>query len=135
MKEIFGEILALYFASKDVHYLALLKNRWDIHKMTDEIASDLISWLDDIQEIQFLPLDKDFMCSREIFEIALKYAPEKPSDIKTGFNNLTKLINDILNKITKEFDKYPVGTENLIGGFAQELQKKIGFLGKEFKEN
>ena len=127
MEEIYLKILALYFICKDVHYLALQKRRWDIHKQTDKIADNLIEWLDEIQEKHFIPVKRSFLYSAEIFK---KLEGEnKPSDLDKGLDVIKKHIVELLNLITKIVNDETIGSANLISGFAESLQQKLAFVG------
>ncbi|GHU01706.1 hypothetical protein FACS1894186_4950 [Alphaproteobacteria bacterium] len=126
-------VLTLYFMLADVHYLALKKRRWDIHKLADKIRKDLITgWLDDMQEVHAIPVGGAWYGGKDLLSSAAKLSLDKPADLNSGLDACAELMVVILGLIDK-VDK-PKGTDNLLSGFAQELQQYLGWIGETSKE-
>ena len=141
MNNIAMKILALWGASKDIHYLALLKRDWATHKLMDEIAvydgDELVNdWLDNFHEVMEICVNGDFMYSAELLagaaEIIKRDLP-KPKDIAAARSKLAMFINGLLDDINSFARDCPLGSNNLVAGWAQSLQQRLSWLGNEIE--
>ena len=133
IQELASRIIALYFALSDVHYLALKARRWDVHKLADKMRGPLITeWVDAIQESHAVPMEGNFYAGRELLAEAVKYAPKAPETLDAGLDAAGGMMLDLLDLI--DGINRPKGTDNMVSGFAQDLQQYLGWIGETTKE-
>lgn len=125
--ELVARTVALKAIAKDIHYKALLEQRWDTHKQLDEIVDGIESWFDSIQEIIAVPIFNQFVKSNEYLEKSVEYCFDF-SNIEDGKKKLIEFLADYLDLLTAINEKADLGTQNLLAGFAQSIQQFIGWL-------
>jgi len=131
MNKLDAFIFAMYGAASDLHYVALMENNWAAHLKGDRLRDGLLDWRDKIQEVHCIPMEDFFITAKDSFNDTseiLKY--ESPKTVKDAEDKLYKIISDTLVYIKTLENKLPIGTLNMVQGFAQDLQQKIAFLNK-----
>lgn len=127
IKDLVARVIALRAIVKDIHYQALLEQKWDTHKQMDEIYNETNSWFDDIQEIIVVPIYNDFIKADDYLKKAVNYCFDI-NNIEESKKKLIEFLADfieLLVTINKETD---LGTQNLMSNLAQSIQKFIGWL-------
>lgn len=132
-EKLLSMLFALKFGSADVHYYVKGDDFWGDHKLADEVRDGIDDWIDSINEVCFLGLDKEAPYSKDIIAKSMEYIPVKASESKQMFINLRKLIFDILSHIESILPDCSAGEANLLGGMAQDLQQRYGFIGRRIK--
>lgn len=127
IKDLVARTIALRSIAKDIHYQALLEQKWDTHKQMDEIYDGTDGWFDDIQEVIVVPIYDSFIKSSDYLDKASEYCFDF-SNIDDGKNKLIEFLADFIELLTKINETADLGTQNLISGFAQSIQKFIGWL-------
>lgn len=126
-------LYALKYGASDIHYLVHGENFWGDHKFADELRADIDSWIDDINEVCFLGEEQDAPYSKDVVTLACDFIPVHIPDEVQSFRNLKDLVRKILEHIEELTGSASVGEANLIGGIAEELQKRFGLLSKRVK--
>jgi DNA-binding ferritin-like protein len=119
--------VALKSIAKDIHYQALLEQRWDTHKQLDEIVSGIDGWFDSLQEVVMVPLYNTFAKSSEYLKKSVEYCFDF-SNVEDGKKKLIEFLADYLDLLTEINKEADLGTQNLVAGFAQSIQQYIGWL-------
>lgn len=127
--ELVARTVTLQAIAKDIHYQALLEQRWDTHKQVDEIVEGIDGWFDDIQEIVAIPIFNQFVKSKEYLERSVEYCFDF-SNVEEGKKKLIEFLADYLDLLTAINKDADLGTQNLVAGFAQSIQQFIGWLNK-----
>ena len=128
MEKLLSMLYALRFGVSDVHYYVKGDDFWGDHKFADDLRSDIMEWIDQINEVCFLGSQKETPYSKDIITDSLQYIPVKTQDSELLFRNVRELIFDILSHIESLLPDSTAGEANLVGGIAQELQQRYGLL-------
>lgn len=124
---------AIRLGCADIHYQARGDSFWGNHEFADMLREDLDDFIDGINEICYLGTEREAPYSKDVVEEALKYVPVKVADEKQMFINLKDLVYRTLTEIERLMPEASSGEANLIGGIAENLQKKFGLLWRRIK--
>lgn len=129
MEELIAKTIALNSIAGDIHYQALLEQKWDTHKQMDEIREAVEDWFDDLQEIVMVPILGKYVKSKEYLEKAHEYCFEI-KDVEDGKAKFVDFLADYLSLLTKLNKGADLGTQNLLSTLAQYIQQFIGWINK-----
>jgi DNA-binding ferritin-like protein len=124
---------AIRLSSADIHYQVRGDSFWGNHLFADELRDDIDDFIDGVNEICFLGSEREAPYSRDIMTEALEYIPVKVAEEKQMFINLKELVYRTLAEIERLMPEASAGEANLIGGIAENLQKKFGLLWRRIR--
>lgn len=127
IKELIARTIALRSIVKDIHYQALLEQKWDTHKQMDEIYEGTDDWFDNIQEVIVVPVFNEFVKSKDYLDDSKKYCFDFINTTE-GKEKLVEFLADFIDLLTKINKTADLGTQNLVSGFSQSIQQFIGWI-------
>ncbi len=129
MEELIARTIALNAIAGDIHYQALLEQKWDVHKQMDEIRDNIKDWFDDLQEIIMVPIFSEYAISKEYLKKSSEYCFEIES-VEDGKTKFVDFLIDYLKLLTNLNKDADLGTQNLLSTMAQYIQQFIGWINK-----
>lgn len=132
-KKLLAMLIALKYASKDIHYSVKGDSFYSDHLFADTLNGDIDTWVDDINEVCFLGELIKAPYSKEVLIQAVDYLPPYLDDTKRHFQNYMDLVKEVLTYIESNINNVSACEANLVGGIAQDLQQRFGLLWRRIQ--
>lgn len=120
-------LIAVEAFANDIHYTCHGESFYAKHIFVDEIKFS--EELDALKEVCLLGNDTRPLTNKEYFRNTIEILPQvSENDDKRNFKVLQGLIKNTLELIESFIESERTGSQNLIGGIAEKLQKFYGLL-------
>lgn len=116
--------------SKDLHYAAQGLVFLPIHELADKLGDGLDDYIDDLIEVGWLGAGLEAPTAQSIHEAAartLKAERLSQTELLMRLRFLNQSLLDLLDQCS---NGAAAGAANLLGGIAQDIQQRVGFLDR-----
>lgn len=116
--------------SKDLHYTAQGLMFLTVHELADKIGEGLDDYIDDLIEVGWLGAGLEAPTAQSIHEAAARaLKAERLTQIEL-LMRLRFLNQSLLEQLDLCSNGAAAGVANLLGGIAQDIQQRVGFLDR-----
>lgn len=116
--------------SKDLHYTAQGTVFLTIHELADKIGDGLDDYIDDLIEVGWLGAGLEAPTAQSIHEAAARALKAERLSQTELLMRLRFLNQSLLEQLDQCSNGAAAGVANLLGGIAQDIQQRTGFLDR-----
>lgn len=116
--------------SKDLHYTAQGLMFLTVHELADKIGEGLDDYIDDLIEVGWLGAGLEAPTAQSIHEAAARALKAERLTKTELLMRLRFLNQSLLEQLDQCSNGAAAGVANLLGGIAQDIQQRTGFLDR-----